>query len=136
ELKENPSLIENAVEEFLRYESPTQMTARVASEDIEIHQTTIKKGDQVYILLGAANRDPNTFACAHLLDITRNPNPHLAFGYGTHFCLGAPLARLEAQIAIQTFLQQVDNPRLASFDLQWRKLMGFRSLNELPITFD
>ena len=136
ELKENPSLIENAVEEFLRYESPTQMTARIASEDIEIHGTTIKKGDQVYILLGAANRDPNQFAHAHLLDITRNPNPHLAFGYGTHFCLGAPLARLEAQIAIQTLLQQMDNIQLASSDLPWRKLMGFRSLNELLITFD
>ncbi|MCQ6276059.1 cytochrome P450 [Bacillus sp. V3B] len=136
ELKENPSLIENAVEEFLRYESPTQMTARVASEDIKIHETTIKKGDQVYILLGAANRDPNQFAHAHVLDITRNPNPHLAFGYGTHFCLGAPLARLEAQIAIQTLLQQMDNIQLASSDLPWRKLMGFRSLNELPITFD
>jgi pimeloyl-[acyl-carrier protein] synthase len=135
ELNENPSLIENAVEEFLRYESPTQMTARIASEDIEIDQTTIKKGDQVYILLGAANRDPIKFADAHLLDITRDPNPHLAFGYGTHFCLGAPLARLEAQIAIQAFLQQIDNPQLASSDLPWRKLVGFRSLNELRITF-
>ncbi|MBB6446204.1 pimeloyl-[acyl-carrier protein] synthase [Bacillus benzoevorans] len=136
ELKENPSLIEHAVEEFLRYESPTQMTARIASEDIKIGQTTIKKGEQVYILLGAANRDPNQFAHAHLLDITRNPNPHLAFGYGTHFCLGAPLARLEAQIAIQTFLQQLENPKLIFSDLPWRKLMGFRSLSELPITFD
>jgi len=135
-LKENPSLIENAVEEFLRYESPTQMTARTASEDIIVHGTTIKKGDQVYILLGAANRDHNQFAHAHLLDITRSENPHLAFGYGTHFCLGAPLARLEAQIAIQTILQQMDNPKLLSSDLSWRKLMGFRSLNELPITFN
>jgi pimeloyl-[acyl-carrier protein] synthase len=135
-LKENPTLIENAVEEFLRYESPTQMTARIASEDIEIHGTTIEKGDQVYLLLGAANRDPNQFAHAHLLDITRKPNPHLAFGYGTHFCLGAPLARLEAQIGIQTLLQQMDNIQLASSDLPWRKLVGFRSLNELPVTFD
>jgi pimeloyl-[acyl-carrier protein] synthase len=134
-LKENPLLIENAVEEFLRYESPTQMTARIASEDIKIGQTTIKKGDQVYVLLGAANRDPNKFAHAHLLDITRNPNPHLAFGYGTHFCLGAPLARLEGQIAIQSLLQQMDNLQLASSDLPWRKLVGFRSLNELRITF-
>ncbi|MCQ6279294.1 cytochrome P450 [Bacillus sp. EB600] len=134
-LNDNPSLIENAVEEFLRYESPTQMTARIASEDIEIDQTTIKKGDQVYILLGAANRDPNKFANAHLLDITRSPNPHLAFGYGTHFCLGAPLARLETQIAIQSLLQQMDNLQVASSDLPWRKLLGFRSLNELQITF-
>ncbi|MBM4763026.1 cytochrome P450 [Bacillus sp. B15-48] len=135
-LQENPSLIEDAIEEFLRYESPTQMTARVASEDIEIHDVNIKKGDQVYILLGAANRDPNKFTHAHLLDITRNPNPHLAFGYGTHFCLGAPLARLEAQIAIATFLQKVDNPHLATARLPWRKLMGFRSLNELVITLN
>ncbi|MDR4945210.1 cytochrome P450 [Neobacillus cucumis] len=136
ELKEKPFLIEGAVEEFLRYESPTQMTARIASEDIEIHQTTIKKGDQVYILLGAANRDPNIFHNPHLLDITRYSNPHLAFGYGTHFCLGAPLARLETQIAIKSLLCRKDNLQLAAPDLQWRKLIGFRSLNELPITFD
>ncbi|MGZ4160234.1 MAG: cytochrome P450 [Neobacillus sp.] len=136
ELKEKPLLIEGAVEEFLRYESPTQMTARIASEDIEILQTTIKKGDQVYILLGAANRDPNIFHNPHLLDITRNPNPHLAFGYGTHFCLGAPLARLETQIAIKSLLCQKDNLQLAAPDLQWRNLIGFRSLNELQITFD
>jgi pimeloyl-[acyl-carrier protein] synthase len=136
ELKEKPFLIEGAVEEFLRYESPTQMTARIASEDIEIYQTTIKKGDQVYILLGAANRDPNIFHNPYLLDITRNPNPHLAFGYGTHFCLGAPLARLETQIAIKSLLCQKDNLQLAAPDLQWRKLIGFRSLNELQITFD
>ncbi|WP_141432688.1 cytochrome P450 [Bacillus sp. 03113] len=135
-LKENPSLIGGAVEEFLRYESPTQMTARTASEDIKIHQTTIKKGDQVYILLGAANRDPNKFHHAHLLDITRNPNPHLAFGYGTHFCLGAALARIEAQIAIQSLLIQKDNLQLAAPGLLWRNLMGFRSLSELSITFD
>ncbi|WP_338449999.1 cytochrome P450 [Niallia oryzisoli] len=134
-LKENPTLIEQAVEEFLRYESPTQMLARVASEDIEINQTLIKKGEQVYLLLGAANRDPSQFADAHVLDLTRNPNPHLAFGHGTHFCLGAPLARLEAQIAIQTFLQQIDHPKLLSSDLSWRKLIGFRSLNELQIIF-
>ncbi|MEZ2659851.1 cytochrome P450 [Aneurinibacillus aneurinilyticus] len=136
ELKGKPWLIESAVEEFLRYESPTQMTARIASEDIEIKQTTIKKGDQIYILLGAANRDPRKFKNAHLLDITRNPNHHLAFGYGAHFCLGAPLARLEAQLAIQTLLDRADNLKLAAPEPQWRKLIGFRALNELPITFD
>ncbi|MGF6952355.1 pimeloyl-[acyl-carrier protein] synthase [Neobacillus sp. B4I6] len=136
DLKEKPLLIEGAVEEFLRYESPTQMTARIASEDIEIHQTTIKKGDQVYILLGAANRDPNKFHDPHLFDITRNPNPHLAFGYGTHFCLGAPLARLETQITIKSLLVWKDNLQLAAPDLQWRKMIGFRSLNELQIIFD
>lgn len=106
ELKEKPSLIESAVEEFLRYESPTQMTARVASEDIEMNGMMIKKEEHVYILLGAANRDPKKFAHPHVLDITRNPNPHLAFGQGIHFCLGSSLARLEAQIAICTLLQE------------------------------
>lgn len=134
-LKENPFLIEKAVEEFLRYESPTQMTARIASEDTEKFGITIKKGEQVYILLGAANRDPNKFINPNVLDITRNPNPHLAFGYGIHFCLGASLARLEAQIAIQTLLERMDNLQLATSDLQWRNLIGFRSLKELPITF-
>jgi pimeloyl-[acyl-carrier protein] synthase len=136
ELKEKPLLIEGAVEECLRYESPTQITARIATEDIEIHHTTIKKGDQIYILLGAANRDPNKFHDPHLFDITRNPNPHLAFGYGTHFCLGAPLARLETQIAIKSLLVWKDNLQLATSNLQWRKLIGFRSLNELQIIFD
>lgn len=136
ELKENPLLIENAVEEFLRFESPTQMIARTASEDIKIGETTIPKGDQVYILLGAANRDPQQFSNAHLLDMTRNPNPHITFGYGSHFCLGATLSRLEGQIAIQTFLQQINNPQLVDSEPKWRKLIGFRSLQELHITFD
>lgn len=135
ELKQRPLLIERAVEEFLRYESPTQITARIASEDIEINGTTIKKGEQVYILLGAANRDPKKFINANVLEITRNPNPHIAFGYGIHFCIGSSLARLEAQIAIQTLLQRLPNLQIATPDLQWRKLTGFRSLKELPITF-
>lgn len=136
ELKEKPLLMERAVEEFLRYESPTQMIARVASEDIELHEKMIKKGDQVYLLLGAANRDPNQFNEPHLLDIKRDPNHHLAFGYGSHFCLGAPLARLEAQIALQSLLGWREDIQLATPDLQWRNLIGFRSLNELKITFE
>ncbi|MBD1379540.1 cytochrome P450 [Metabacillus arenae] len=135
-LKKNPALIEMAVEEFLRYESPTQMTARIASEDINMNSATIKKDEQVYILLGAANRDPKKFFNANELDITRNPNPHLAFGYGVHFCLGSLLARIEAQIAIHTLLERMPNLQIASSELQWRKLIGFRSLLELPLTFN
>ncbi|MEC0694008.1 cytochrome P450 [Bacillus atrophaeus] len=135
ELKEKPSLIESAVEEFLRYESPTQMTARVASEDIEMNGITIKKDEHVYILLGAANRDPKKFTHPNVLDITRNPNPHLAFGQGIHFCLGSSLARLEAQIAICTLLQRIPNLQLTTPNVQYRKLIGFRSLTELPVTF-
>ncbi|KMY54497.1 cytochrome P450 [Bacillus sp. FJAT-27231] len=134
-LKENPSLIDAAVEECLRYESPTQMTARTATEDIEINGVEIKQGYQVYTLLGAANRDPKQFNHPNMLDIARNPNPHLSFGYGTHFCPGSSLARLEAQVAVQILLQRMDHLQIASSDLQWRKLLGFRALKELPLTF-
>lgn len=134
-LKENPSLIGMAVEEFLRFESPTQMTARVAGKQMELNGETIREGEQVYILLGAANRDPKKFMNPNVLDITRNLNPHLAFGYGTHFCIGSTLARLESSMAIQTLLQRLDNLNLATSNVQWRDLIGFRSLKELPITF-
>jgi pimeloyl-[acyl-carrier protein] synthase len=112
------------------------MTARVATENIEINGNTIQQGEQVYILLGAANRDPNQFVNPNNLDITRNPNSHLAFGAGTHFCLGSMLARIEANIAIQTLLQRLDSFCLASPNLQWRELAGFRSLKGLDITFE
>ncbi|MGJ9385000.1 cytochrome P450 [Salipaludibacillus sp. CF4.18] len=133
-LKETPPLIKTAVEEFLRYESPTQMTARVASEDIEINNKTIREGEQVYIFIGAVNHDPKKFTNPNQLDISRNPNPHLAFGYGSHFCLGSTLARVEAQIAINVFLQRMSNIQLTASIPKWRELTGFRSLQELPIT--
>ncbi|WP_338752728.1 cytochrome P450 [Bacillus sp. FJAT-52991] len=134
-LKENPSLIESAVEEFLRYESPTQMVARVAGEDIDINNVRINKGEQVYLLVGAANRDPVKFNDPHALDITRNPNPHLAFGSGSHFCIGSMLAKLEAQMAIQPLIQRIDNLQLETQHPQWRNLIGFRALNELIVTW-
>lgn len=135
-LKEDPTLIAKAVEECLRYESPTQMLARVAGEDCDIHGHRIKQGEQVYLLLGAANRDPHVFSNPHLLDITRDPNPHLAFGQGSHFCVGNSLARLEAQIAIGMLIQRVNNIQLATSKPKWRNLIGFRALEELPITFE
>ncbi|MBA4538171.1 cytochrome P450 [Bacillus aquiflavi] len=134
-LTQNPALIELAIEEILRYESPTQMTARTAAEEVELNGNMIKKGDQVYLMLGAANRDPRIFTEPHKLDITRNPNPHLAFGYGAHFCIGSTLARLEAQIAMQTLLKRFNNFAIATNDLQWRNLVGFRSLGTLKVTF-
>lgn len=133
-LKETPSLMETAVEEFSRYESPTQMTARVASEDIEINNKIIREGDQVYIFLGAVNHDPKKFTEPNRLDISRNPNPHLAFGYGIHFCLGSTLARVEAKIAINVLLQRMSNIQLTQSTPKWKELTGFRSLKELPIT--
>ncbi|WP_269775001.1 cytochrome P450 [Bacillus siamensis] len=132
-LRENPALIETAVEECLRYDSPTQLTARTASEDCKINGKIIKKGEQVYILLGAANRDPSIFNQPHKMDIERKPNPHLAFGKNAHFCVGSRLARIEAQIAILALLERMPKLRLAAPGLEYRKLIGFRSLTELPV---
>ncbi|MDU0812647.1 cytochrome P450 [Bacillus siamensis] len=132
-LRENHSLIETAVEECLRYDSPTQLTARTASEDCKINGKIIKKGEQVYILLGAANRDPSIFNQPHKMDIERKPNPHLAFGKNAHFCVGSRLARIEAQIAILALLERMPKLRLAAPRLEYRKLIGFRSLTELPV---
>lgn len=135
-LRDNPTLISTAIEEILRYESPTQMTVRFATEDVEIGGKVIRKGQQVYILLGAANRDPAAFSNPDQLDITRTPNHHLAFGTGIHFCLGAPLARLEADIAIRTLLRRIPTLQLDTKTPQWRGLIGFRGLHTLPISFE
>ncbi|NMD71724.1 cytochrome P450 [Bacillus sp. DNRA2] len=135
-LRENPDLIEPAIDEVLRYESPTQLTARVAAERVEVAGVTIEQGEQVYIMLGAANRDPKQFKNPAQFDITRSPNPHLAFGSGSHFCLGASLARLEAQVALQTFLESVECFEVDSEGVQWRKLVGFRALETLPIILE
>ncbi|WP_318246393.1 cytochrome P450 [Rossellomorea aquimaris] len=132
-LIENPSLIESAIEECLRYESPTQMIARIASEDVELNNVQIRKGDHVYVLIGAANRDPKQFSNGDDFEITRNPNPHLAFGSGIHFCLGSALARLEAQIAIQTLIQNEGNIQLESKEVEWRNLVGFRAMKEMYV---
>ncbi|WP_299739077.1 cytochrome P450 [uncultured Rossellomorea sp.] len=134
-LIENPSLIESAIEECLRYESPTQMIARIASEDVELNNVQIRKGDHVYVLIGAANRDPKQFSNADTLDVTRNPNPHLAFGSGIHFCLGSALARLETKIAIQSLLQSEVNIHLETKEVEWRNLVGFRAMKEVYVHF-
>jgi len=135
-LIENPLLIDSAIEECLRYESPTQVIARLASEDVELKNIQIKKGDHVYVLIGAANRDSNQFSNGNNFDITRNPNHHLAFGSGIHFCLGSALARLEAQIALRTILLNSVNTPLEVKEVKWRKLIGFRAMNEMYVLFD
>ncbi|MED4400187.1 cytochrome P450 [Metabacillus fastidiosus] len=135
ELREDLSLMESAVEECLRYESPTQMIARIAGEDVEMNGELIKEGEHVYIMLGAVNRDPRKFLHADQFNIRRDPNQHLAFGAGVHFCLGASLARLEAQIAISTFLERIPECTLADSQLKWRRLFSFRSLEEMIIHF-
>jgi cytochrome P450 len=137
-LKKDPSLITSAVEEFLRYQGPLlTATQRWAREDVELAGQHIKRGDYVVVLLASANRDGEEFAQADKLDITRKDNHHLAFGKGIHFCLGAPLARLEGQIAIGTLLRRMPDLRLAiDLDqLQWRPGALIMGLSKLPVAF-
>ncbi len=134
-LQAEPVLITTAVEEFLRYEGSVQITARVALEDIEIGGRTIRKNQQALLLLGAANHDPAHFSDPDRLDITRQENPHLTFGHGIHHCLGAPLARVEAQIAINSMLRRMPDIQLATDELEWRDMLTLRGLKALPVTF-
>ena len=110
-LREDPALIGSAVEEFLRYDGSVQRTARFAQVDLKIHDVQIERGQVVSALLGAANRDPARFAEPDRLDLARTDNQHLTFGGGMHYCLGAPLARLEAQLAISTLGAASAGPR-------------------------
>jgi cytochrome P450 len=134
-LRQNPSLIKSAVEECMRYESPIQTTSRQLAEDVTWGNHTLHEGDLVLLVLGAANRDPAQFRDPDRLDITRADNRHLAFGAGIHFCVGAPLSRLEAQIAIPMLLRQMPNLRLAEWPLAWRRWESWRGLEKLPLTF-
>lgn len=133
-LRANPSLIPSAVEELLRFESPTQYTARIASHDTELGGKQIQKKQAVFAVLGAGNRDPQRFTNPDQLDLARPDNKHLAFGWGAHFCFGAPLARIEAQIAFEVLLH-LQNWALATDKLTWRTNLALRGLTTLPITF-
>lgn len=133
-LRREPALIESAVEECLRYDGPVQRTARDAREDVVLDGRTIGKGQIVVALLGAANRDPAHFPDPDRLDVGRRDNRHLAFGWGIHFCLGAPLARLEGQIAIGTLVRRFPRLALAKDTLEWRETSVLRGLRALPLT--
>ena len=137
-LRNEPELIKTAVEELLRYVCPVEMaTERYAREDIEIAGTTIPRGELVMAVIGSANRDEHYFENPDMLDITRKNNKHLAFGHGVHFCLGAPLARLEGQIALSTLIQRMPNLRLniAPDQVRWRGTFVLRGLEALPVSF-
>ncbi|HXR66837.1 MAG TPA: cytochrome P450, partial [Ktedonobacteraceae bacterium] len=139
-LKNNPdpALLKTAVEEFLRYHSPvTISTFRWVREDIWLGEKLIQRGDGVVISLSAANRDETTFTGADALDVTRRENAHLAFGKGIHYCLGAPLARLEGQIAIGTLLRRLPKLQLQvdPATLSWRPGSTVMGLYHLPVVF-
>jgi cytochrome P450 len=134
-LQENMSLIPSAVEELLRYESPSQHTARLAPDDVMLGGKLIKKRQAVIAVMAAGNRDPERFPDPDTLDIERKDNRHLAFGWAAHFCFGAPLARMEGQIAFSTLLTRLHNIRIAETKLEWRENLGLRGLKSLPIHF-
>ncbi len=134
-LRENPGLIGGAVEELLRYDGPVQRTARIPSEDVTIGGRTIGKGEMVMPFIGAADRDPAQFSEPDRLDITRADNRHIAFGWGIHFCLGAPLARVEGQIALSTLAQRLPKLALATERPEYRQSLTLRGLRTLPVAF-
>ena len=137
-LRQEPPRIKTAVEELLRYTSPVFMsTERYAREDVTLHGITIPRGQMTLGVIGSANRDEKVFYNPDELDITREPNKHLSFGHGIHFCLGAPLARVEAEIAISTLLRRIPELRLSvpPDTLRWRPSMILRGLDSLPISF-
>jgi hypothetical protein len=133
-LRAEPALIPPAVEELLRYESPTQHTARLVPEDLELGGRQLRKRQAVIAVMGAANRDPERFPDPDRLDLARSDNRHLAFGWGAHFCFGAPLARIEGQIAFETLLRRFPELALAPQTLVWRPNLALRGLEALHLS--
>jgi cytochrome P450 len=134
-LRDDPALIQPGIEELLRFDGPVQRTGRMTTADIEIGGKLIPKDSVVVAVIGAANRDPKQFADPDRLDVSRKENRHIAFGFGIHFCLGAPLARVEGQIAIGTLLRRLPKLTLVSDLPEWRESSTLRGLKSLPVTF-
>ena len=136
-LRDHPDLIDNAVEEFLRYDTSVQRAWRVAPDDVEVGKCPVRRGDAVHMVLGAANHDPAQFKEPDSFDIERQNNRHLAFGHGVHLCLGAALARLETAIAVNTFLQRFPKAELAEEAVSWGTHLGYATslgaLQSLPV---
>ena len=134
-LRRDPSMIQTAVEEMLRFDCPSQHTARLAPCDTSLGDRRIKAGQAVIAVMAAANRDPERFPSTARVNLSREDNRHLAFGWASHFCFGAPLARLEGQIAFQ-LLAELPNLQINSETLSWRSNLGLRGLTALPVAFD
>jgi cytochrome P450 len=132
-LRGSPELIGPAVDEFLRYDGPVEITQRVVTRDMEVVGCPVKRGDEIMLVLGAANRDPVAFQDPHRLDVTRDARRHVAFGGGIHHCLGAALARMEGQIAFATLLDRFPRLELAGTP-ERRPTFTLRGLETLPVS--
>jgi pimeloyl-[acyl-carrier protein] synthase len=132
-LKADPTLVDSAAEEFLRYDAPTQRGIRTAREDFEIGGVRIRKGQILHIMIGAANRDPDQFSDPDRLDISRNPNRHVTLGHGVHYCLGAALARLELRVALASFLDRFPTYRPASDQIVFMDRTASRRPTSVPV---
>jgi len=135
-LRRQPELIRSAVEELLRYDSSIQLTSRVATEAVAIGNVSIAPEEDALILIAAANRDPAVFPDPERLDITRQDNRHLSFSTGLHYCLGAALARVEGQVAIETLVRRYPDMRLVDGEVRWRDSVTLRGLHALPLQLD
>jgi cytochrome P450 len=135
-LRNHPDQMPIAVEELLRYESPSQHTARLAPDDVELGGKQIKKRQAVIAVMAAGNRDPERFADPDRLDLRRADNRHLAFGWGAHYCFGAPLARIEGQIAFETLLGRFKILELTGEPLLWRDNLGLRGLKSFAVAYE
>ncbi len=133
-LRDDPSLIPTAVEELLRYDSPVQLDIRRVVEDCEVNGFPVKRGDDIMVLIGGANRDPEQFENPDDLDVGRSGGSHISFGRGIHACIGAPLARMEARIAIEVLLERFSSIRLAGPPPRFRGSIVLRGLESLPVT--
>lgn len=135
-LRARPELLDTAINEVLRFEAPTQVVSRLALEDVLVGETLVRQGSIVRLLIGAANRDPGAFQDAAVFDVARTPNPHVSFGHGLHYCLGAMLAKLEAHVTIGTLLRSVSSMEIAEGGVQWEDMFVMRGLRSLPVVFD
>jgi len=132
-LREQPELAPAAVEELLRYDGPSGAQVRIVAKEREIHGKRLRPGERVFLMLNAANRDPRAYPDPDRLDLRRNGVPHLSFGFGTHICLGFPLARLEGQISLPAVLRRWRSIEVASDRLDWINSMVFRGVRSLPL---
>ena len=129
-----PAMAGSAIEEWLRYDGPSGAFARVAAADLEMGGRTIREGQRVFAFMNSANRDPEAFDDPERFDIGRAQNPHMTFGHGIHFCLGAPLARLESEIAATRLAERLPQIHLKGGEPEWHDSLILRGVKSLPVT--